>query len=164
MATSIPIVQALDSPEWNADMYGALGSLYRVVAVKANVLRLAYVLHSLNRTLKSLFDKVDAAMRGELKAEPGADVPAPQKLLDSADKLMKLSRDLEYQYELLRRVGLTNNSLTAGSLAKIRAYRGQIEDLADWFELMAQSDAVRMIFERSAGERERGEIFDLEPV
>lgn len=101
-------------------------------------------------------------MSGRLKSEPGAEVPTPQRLLDSADKLMKLSRDIDYIYELLSRVGLTNNSLTAGNLTKIRSYRGQIEDLADWFELMAQSDEVKAIFERATGERERGEIFDLE--
>ncbi|MGB2677447.1 MAG: hypothetical protein WAN12_10240 [Candidatus Acidiferrum sp.] len=167
MANSIAVIRALDSPEWNADVYGALSSLSRLAAAVKNrgtVIRLAYSLYSANRALKSLFEKVDAAMSGGLKSEPGAEVPTPQRLLDSADKLMKLSRDIDYIYELLRRVGLTNNSLTAGNLTKIRSYRGQIEDLADWFELMAQSDEVKAIFERASGERGRGEIFDLEPV
>lgn len=165
MSNSIAVIQALDSPEWNADVYGALSSLSRLAAAVKNrgtVIRLAYSLHIVNRSLKSLFEKVEAAMSGRLKSDPSAEVPTPQRLLDSADKLMKLSRDLDYVYELLRRVGLTNNSLTAGNLTNIRSHRGQIEDLADWFELMAQSDEVKAIFERALGERKRGEIFDLE--
>ena len=167
MGTSITVIQALDSPEWNADVYGALSSLSRLAAVvknKANVIGLAYSLYGANRAMKSLFEKVDAAMRGELKPQYGVEVPAPQRLLDTADKLMTLSRDIGYLHEVLRRVGLTNYSLTAGNLAKFQSYRGQIEDLADWFELAAQSDEVKAIFERSLGERQRGEIFDLEPV
>jgi hypothetical protein len=84
--------------------------------------------------------------------------------LDTSDKLLKLSRDIDYVYESLRRVGLTNNSLTAGNLAKFRGYREQVEDLADWFELSAQSDEVKAIFDRTSAERARGEIFDLERI
>ncbi len=165
MANSIILIQAMDSPEWNADVYGALSSLSRLAAAVRNrgtVIRLAYSLHTANRSLGSLFEKVEAAMSGRLKADPEAEVPTPQRLLDSADKLMKLSRDIAYIYELLRRVGLLNNSLIAGSLAKFASYRGQIEDLADWFGLMAQSDEVKAIFERALVEREQGEILDLE--
>jgi len=125
---------------------------------------MAYSLYGANRTLKSLFEKVDGAMTGKLKPEPNAEVPTPQKLLDMSDKLMKLSRDIDYVYESLKRVGLTNNSLTAGNLAKFRAYREKIEDLADWFELSARSDDVKAIFERASAERARGEIFDLERI
>ncbi len=103
-------------------------------------------------------------MDGTLKSELDAEVPTPQRLLDTSDKLMKMSRDLGYIYELLRRVGLTNNSLTAGNLVKMCSYRGRIEDLADWFETASQSDEINAIFARAAGERQRGEIFDLESV
>jgi hypothetical protein len=165
LGNSIALIRAMDSPEWNADVYGALSSLSRLAAAVRNrgtVIRLAYSLHTANRSLRSLFEKVEAAMSGSLKPDPGAEVPTPRRLLDSADKLLKLSRDIDYMYELLRRVGLTNNSLTAGNLARFQSYRAQIEDLADWFELMAQSDEVKAIFERGLRERERGEIFDLE--
>lgn len=167
MAASIAVLKALDSPEWNADVYGALSSVSRVAAAvrnQANVIRLAYSLHSANRAFKTLFEKTDAAMNETLKPEPGAEIPTPQKLLDAADNLMRLSRGIEYVYESLRRVGLTNNSLTAGNLAKFRGYRQQIDDLADWFELIAQSDEVKAIFDRASAERERGEIFDLERI
>ncbi len=162
------MIQALDSPEWNADVYGALSSLSRVAAAvrnKANVIRFAYSLHSANRAFKTLFEKTDAAMNDTTpKPVPDAEIPTPQKLLDTADNLMKLSRSIDYVYESLRRVGLTNNSLTAGSLSKFRGYRQPIEDLADWFEVMAQSDEVKAIFDRASAERERGELFDLERI
>lgn len=167
MAASIQVIQTLNSPEWNADFYGALSSLSRVAAAvknKATVIRVAYALYGGNRALRSVFQKVDAAMEGTVKPLPDAEIPTPQRLLDTADKLMKVSRDIEYVYESLRRAGLTNNSLTAGSLAVLHAYRDRVEDLADWFDLTAQSDAVRAIFERATAERERGEIVDLEPV
>jgi hypothetical protein len=167
LGTPISVIQALDSPEWNADVYGALSSLSRLASAlrnKANVLHLAFSLYKLNGALKSLFATVGLAMSGELKLAPGAEVPTPQRLRDSSDKLMKLSRDLEYIYQLLRRVGLTNNSLVGGNLAKLRGYESSIEDLADWFDLMAQSDEVKIIFERASRERDRGEIFDLEHV
>jgi hypothetical protein len=167
LTASVAVIQALDSPEWNADVYGALSSLSRLSAAvsnKATVIHLAYNLYGANRTLRSLFEKVDAAMNGGLRSDPGAETPTPQKLLDMSDKLLKLTRDIDYVYESLRRVGLTNNSLTAGNLAKFRAYREQIEDLADWFELSAQSDEVKAIFDRASAERARGEIFDLERI
>lgn len=167
MTASIEVIRALDSPEWNADFYGALSSISRLAAAvksKVNVLRVAYSLNSLNRSLKSLFVKADAAMDGKLAPELMGEVPTPQRLLDASDKLMKASRDIAYLYELLRRVGLTNNSLTAGNLKRVWAYRERIEDLADWFELTAQSDEVNAIFDRASREKERGEIFDLERV
>jgi hypothetical protein len=167
LSASIPVVQTINSPEWNADFYGALSSVSRLaVAVKnkANVLKLAYALRNGNRSLKALFDQVDAVMDGTAMPLAEAEMPSPQRLFDTADTLMKLSRDIDYIYELLRCVGLTNNSLMAGSLAAFHQYRGRLEDLADWLELAAQSDDVRTIFERASAERERGEIVDLERV
>jgi hypothetical protein len=167
LTASIEVIQALDSPEWNADFYGALSSISRLAAAvknKANVLRVAYNISNLNRSLKTLFDRADAAMNGRLDRRTFGEIPTPRRLMDAAEKLMKAARDLAYLYELLRRVGLTNNSLTAGNLRRVWAYREQLEDLADWFELMAQSDEVKAIFERASREKERGEIFDLERV
>lgn len=167
LTASVAVIQALDSPEWNANVYGALSSLSRLSAAvgnKANVIRIAYSLRNTDRSFKSLFQIADAAMDGRLQAELAAQTPSPQRLLDTSDKLMKLSRDIDYVYELLRRVGLTNNSLTAGNLAKFRAYRERIEDLADWFELAAQSNEVKAIFDRASAERARGEVFDLERI
>ena len=167
MGASIAVIKALDSPEWNADVYGALSSVSRLAAAVKNrttVFRLAFVLRSINRTIGSMFDTVNAAMEGRLKPDPNAEVPTPQRLIDTSDKLMKLSRDIEYLHELLRRVGLTNNSLTAGNLKNITCYREKIEDLADWFDAIAHSKEIESIFERASRERERGEIFDLERV
>jgi hypothetical protein len=167
LTASIAVIQALDSPEWNADVYGALSSVSRVAAAvrnKANVIKLAYNLRSANRVFESIVEKTDAAMKGTLKPEPSDEVPTPQKLLDTSDNLMKMSRTIDYVYESLRRVGLTNNSLTAGPLDKFRSYRQPMEDLADWLEVMAQSDEVKAIFDRASAERERGEIFDLERI
>ena len=167
MGASILVIKALDSPEWNADVYGALSSLSRLAAAmqsKANVIKLAFILRRMNRNISSLFETVKAAEEGRLKPDANAEVPTPQRLMDSSDKLMKMSRYIEYLYELLRRVGLTNNSLTAGNLKSIKCYSERIVDLADWFEAMAQSKEIEAIYERATGERERGEIFDLERI
>ena len=73
-------------------------------------------------------------------------------------------RTLDYLVEGARRAGLTNNSLTAGSIKGLQRNLETIASLADWLDLAAQPDAVNGIFERTKLERERGELIDLANV
>jgi len=164
--SSALLAEAVQSPEWNADVYGAFSSVSRLAASiqkQANVIRVAYGVRKANKSLQSLFDKLEAIFNGEAPPTT-AERPTPQRLRDAADELSRTSRTIATLHETLRRVGLTNNSLTAGALVKFHSYIEQLEDVADLMELAAEESKLPGIFERAARERDRGEIFDLEKV
>jgi hypothetical protein len=161
------ISNAFGTYDWDAQVYGALSVASRVAATvknRANVLRIAYHLHGLNKTLTNFFETVHATMEGKKPVDPSAKPVTPERLRSIADNLEHLHRIIEYVYESLRRAGLTNNSLTAGSLQSIRKYGEELLSLADWFELMSEPQQVKAIFDRAEQESERGEIHDLNQV
>ena len=104
---------------------------------------------------------VNEAMEGKRNAGPNADPVTAQTLRSSADNLEQMYRTLDYIVEGARRAGLSNNSLTAGSVSGLQRNLDAIASLADWLDLAAQPDAVNGIFERAKQERERGELIDL---
>lgn len=165
-----PAVSAIDlfgTLEWDAELHGALSLASRLalsVKHRANVLRLAMFIRTTNRKLHSLFDTANAAMEGKIPPDPNAEPLTPQKIHKIASEVEQLARVIDYVYESLRRVGLTNNSLTAGQLRVFRGYQEPLLDLADWIELAAQSEQVEAIFNRATEERERGEMADLQRV
>jgi hypothetical protein len=167
-AYPLAAANALAGYDFSAEVYGTLSLASRMASTmknRANVLRLAYNLHNVNRKLQSLFDTVDEAVTG--KRQPAQtknqEPPTPARLRASADSLEELARTIDYVLEASRRVGLCNNSLTAGPLRKFKAYRERLVDLADWLELIAEPKATAELFARAAQERERGEMFDLQP-
>lgn len=166
-AETSAILNSLGTFEWGARMFGAL-SLASQVAVsakkKANVIRLALYLRNLKNSVGDFLDTVHAAMEGKLIPDPDAEQVTPQRLNSITDDVWRLYHVLDYVYESLRRAGLTNNSLTAGSLGAIRAQTESVADVADWLELVSQADQVKAIFDRAQEERDRGELVDLAQI
>lgn len=161
------ISNAFGTYDWDAEVYGALWAASRVAASikhRANVLRIAYRLRELNRTLTSFFDTVHATMEGKKPADPDAPPLTPERLRSTADNLEHLNRIIEYVYETMRRVGLTNNSLTAGSLRSIHKHGEELLDLAEWFELTATPEQAKFLFDRAEHESKQGEVYDLSQV
>lgn len=162
------ILDNFRSYEWNARMYGVLSAASRVAATvknRANVIKLAYHLRNLNKLVTEMVENVNAGMEGKLPAPSTNESPmTPRQIREQADRFEHLHRMLEYIYESLRRAGLTNNSLTAGSLLSIHRQTATVADFADWLDLASQSDQVDSLFNRAKQEKERGELIDLAQV
>lgn len=167
MNGAVSTIDFLGTLEWNAELHGALSVVSRLalsVKKRANVIHVAAFLRTTNRKLRLLFDTIDAAVEGKIAPDPNAEPLTPQKIHQVASEVEQLAHVIDYVYESLRRVGLTNNSLTAGQLRAFHGYHEPLLDLADWIELAAQSEQVEAIFKRAAEERERGEVADLQRV
>jgi len=80
------------------------------------------------------------------------------------DNLDHVTRMIDYLSEMMRRAGLANNSLTAGSLLKFQGYSEPLKDLVDWLDALAKREQLDAIFERAKRERERGEVVDLAQI
>jgi hypothetical protein len=75
-----------------------------------------------------------------------------------------IARNIDYIHESGRRVGLTNNSLTAGSLKSLVERREGILDVADWLDASLKTDENAAILARARRERESGQTVDLDQV
>ncbi len=153
--------------EWDADLYGALSAASKLAAAmksRANRFIVALTLRKVASTLDELFRMVDNAMQGKIPADPNAEPITPQRLRATADSLGQLHRSLEYACGAMKRAGLTNGTLTAGSIKRIQARSQAILDLAYWFETLAQPEEFEAIFKRAAEERERGAFVDLAEI
>jgi hypothetical protein len=167
MGTAENFLATIGPDEWEARVYGALSaasSLRIAVRSRANALRLAYNLHTINKRLAKMFSNVYDTLEGKQLVVPDVEPVTPRRLQDISDSLKRLAQMIEYLYEQSNRVDLTNNSLTAGSLHAMRKRVDEINDLADWFETAAQSNEVNSIFARANEEKDRGELFDLSQV
>lgn len=166
MSVSAAVVEALGSPEFQNDLYGTVSMTARLAAAiknRANVMRLSMHLRGVNKDINSLLGKVDDILAGRLtvKAEEEA---TPQKLQETADNVDYLVRVLEYQFEAMRRAGLTNNSLTAGVLRTFHSNLDPLKDLADWIDLLAKPQEMESVLARAQAEIQRGEIYELRRV
>jgi hypothetical protein len=167
MSTAATVISNLGTHNWNARVYDTLALASRLAAAvknRGNVLRIAYRLHDLNKTVGEFIGVVNSAMNGELKPDPNAEAVTPEMLRSSADNFEQLYRTLDYIIEGSRRAGLTNNSLTAASVRGLQKHLDAIGNLADWFDLASQPEAVNQMFETAKQERERGDLIDLARV
>ena len=167
MGTAAAVLQSIHTDEWNAGVYGALSVVSNIainVRNRANVLRIAYSLHKINGQLQTLFDKIHAVAEGTSVPPQSAEPLTEERMREMASDLMRMYRSMERLYAGLQRVGLLNNSLTAGQLLKFRAHADAVLDFADWIETNLNTEEVSAIFDRASGERERGELYDLEQV
>jgi len=167
MSTAATVIGSLGTHNWNARVYDTLALASRLAAAvknKGNVLRIAYHLRDLNKTVAKFVGVVDSAMKGELKPNPNAETITPETLRSNADNFEQLYRTLDYIVEASRRAGLTNNSLTSASVRGLQKNLDAIGNLADWFDLASQPEAVNQIFETAKQERERGDLIDLARV
>jgi hypothetical protein len=161
------VISNLGTYNWNARVYNVLALASQLAAAVKNRgygIRLAYHLRNLNNSVSEFVTIVNDSMEGKGKANPNADPVTAQTLRSSPDNLEQMYRTLDYIVEGARRAGLTNNSLTAGSVTGLQKNLDAIASLADWLDLAAQPDAVNGIFERAKQERERGELVDLAKV
>lgn len=71
------------------------------------------------------------------------------------------ARSIDYIHEAMRRVGLTNNSLTAGSLRELLNQREGVLDLVDWIDATRNDQENAAVFDRARRERELGQTVDL---
>jgi hypothetical protein len=167
MSTAATVISNLGTHNWNARVYDTLALASRLAAAvknKGNVLRIAYRLRDLNKTVAEFVGVVNSAMNGELKPNPNAETITPETLRSNADNFEQLYRTLDYIVEASRRAGLTNNSLTSASVRGLQKNLDAIGNLADWFDLASQPEVINQIFETAKQERERGDLIDLARV
>jgi len=167
VSTAAAVIENLGTYNWNARVYNVLALASQMAAAvksRGNVMRLAYHLRSLNNHVSEFIGIVNDAMEGKRKPDPNTDSVTAQTIRSSADNLEQMYHTLDYIVEGARRAGLTNNSLTAGSVRGIQRNLEAIANLADWFDLAAQPEAVSEIFQRAKQEKDRGELVDLSQV
>lgn len=167
MSTAAIVIGNLGTHNWNAQVYNVLAQASKMAAAvknRGNVVRIAYHLRNLNTHVSEFVGLVNDAMEGKRKPDPNSEPATAQTIRSSADNLEQMYHTLEYVVEAARRVGLANNSLTAGSLRGIQRNLEAIASLADWLDLAAQPEAVGEIFQRAEKERDRGELIDLTQV
>ncbi len=167
MSAAETVISNLGTYNWNAKVYDTLALASRLAAAvknRGNTIRIAYHLRELNGSLERLIDLINRSMRGESKAAPNSEPVTSQTLRSNADNFEQMYRTLDYILECSRRAGLTNNSLTASSVRSLQRHVDPIANLADWFDLASQPEAVGRIFERARKEREHGELTDLAEV
>ncbi len=164
------VINAFEASDIEAKSFDALSlasSLARATRNRANTLRIAFSLFSLNRNLIGFLNEAHAIMEGKKKAALVASSPesvTPERMKTVADNLEHVYRIIDYIYESSKRARLTNNSLTAGSLSSLRHHGEELLDIADWFELMADPKQFSGDFERAKQEKELGELYDLSQV
>lgn len=165
MASAAAVLQGFQSNESSADVNRALSlasGISASVKNKATTLRVAYLLHKMNRILDGLFQRVQLVSEGKIVVMPNPDALRPESLQETSRNLVSLYRRLESTYEALRRAGLLNNSLTAGQLLKLHNNAEGVLDFVDWFDTLAKEDEVRALLARGSREREQGAVHDLD--
>jgi hypothetical protein len=100
-------------------------------------------------------------MEGE---KPKDDSITPERIEESIRSLRQIHIKIETLYEAARRARLTNNSLLAMPLRSVHTYGDDILELAELLEAYQHSEGVEAMFDRSAEERARGEVYDIAEV
>jgi hypothetical protein len=167
VSTAATVISNVGTYALSAQVYDALALASRLAASVKNrggALRTAYHLRRLNGRVSEFVDIVNRAMNGTTKPDPNAEPVTSVMMRTHADNFEQLYRMLDHIVAGSRRAGLTNNSLTAGSIRGIERHLDAIANLADWFDLAAQPEAITKIFEGAEREMERGELIDLAKV
>lgn len=163
------LVQVLASPQASGEIYdtvadvSGLAKLAELAKNKLQVMMMAAKLRTLNRSVKKLLDLVDDVQSGKALVTEVESV-SPQRLQNIVNNLDYLARMIDYLYEMARRAGLTNNSLTASGLATLRAYNEPLKDLVDWVDALSNPEQIESIFDRATRERKSREFVDLTRV
>lgn len=163
MGTPALVLSRFDSDNWNAEFYSVMALASRLallVKSHAQVVTLAIRLRRLDAGLRRLFSE------GVYKTleSPQVEAVDPEKVREGIITLRRLNRTLDTIIIASKHIGLTNNSLTAGSLSNIEHWREELVELADLAELTYSEGVIQSIFDRAAQEKERGELYDLDQV
>jgi hypothetical protein len=170
MDAAATIVQGLVSAEASVEIYDAVASVSTVGKLaaaarnKLHVTRIAMSLRRANRSLKSLLDLVDDVQSGKRLMKEASEPVSLQQIQNTIENLDHICRTIDFLYESMRRVGLTNNSLVAGALNSFKAYSEPLKDLVDWLDVLSKPEYFKSVFDRAKLERERGELVDLAEI
>jgi hypothetical protein len=165
--TPATLVLAAIEPELRIGVLDGLActsALAAAVKRRSNAISIALQFRKADREIKNLLERVNGIIEGRITVEtPDEPVTRPQieGLIDSLDMI---ARNIDYIHESGRRVGLTNNSLTAGSLKSLVEHREGILDVADWLDVGLRTDENAAILARASRERESGQTVDLDQV
>ena len=138
-------------------------ALAAAVKRRANVALIAYGLWNVSKELKRMLDRVNGILEGRIKVEQ-SETLTPMQVENLMDTLDMIARNIDYIHESMRRGGLTNNSLTAGSLGNLLANKEGLLDLVDWIDATQKEDENAAIFARANKEKELGQVVDLDQV
>jgi hypothetical protein len=166
VSESVAVLSILGTDRWNTDVYGSLTAASQVSSALKNgalSVRLAYLLHVLNRRLKHFFEElyntVDHPNPVELEqTPPAADIE------QAISAIRQLSTSLHSTYDRAKRLRLTNNSLLGGALGRLHVYSEDLSEVAEWLEMLREPSSYEDAFKRAAGEKEQGQVFNLSQV
>ena len=161
------VLNAFGTYELESQFYGVLSLASRLAANaknRANTVKIAYGLFTMDRDLSNFLNNVHAMMEGKKAVPPASEPITRERMIATAENLEHLYRVIDYIHEAARRARLTNNSLTAGSLNSLKHNSEELLDFAHWVELLMEPQQVKTIFDRAAQEKESGEIYDLSQV
>lgn len=157
------VISRLESDNWNAELYSVMALASRLAAMvksHSQVVALAYRFWRLDSTLANFFRE---SVYKVIETPPPVSVD-PDQLREGIVNLRRLYRTIETIVKASKHIGLTNNSLTAGSLRNIQHWGEEIIELVELVELNQNEEVLRSIYDRAARERERGELYDLSQV
>jgi hypothetical protein len=163
MASAAVVLTVIGTDQWDAEVYAVLSMASRLAALvktRAQTMRLAYFFWRLNSILGNFFQEIRRILESNQPAAP----ITPEQIEDSIRGLRQMHIKIETLYEAGRRARLTNNSVLAMPLRSLHTYSDDILELAELLEAYQASDGVSAVFDRSAQERARGEIFDLSEI
>jgi hypothetical protein len=146
------------------DSLSKTSALAAAVKKRANVASIAFGLWSVSKELKRMLDRMNGIAEGKIAVDDPVEPLTPIQVENLMDTLDMIARTIDYTHEAMRRVGLTNNSLTAGSLRNLLGHREGLLDLVDWIDAAQKVDETSAIFARANEEKELGQIVDLDQV
>ncbi len=167
MDTAATLVQVLGSSEASVEVYGtvadvsALAKLAAAAKNRAQVIQIAVKLRTANRSIEKLLELVREVESGKKLPVSKGEPMSSRQFQNVVDSLDYLTRMIDYLCEMMRRAGLTNNSLTANGVRTLHSYSEPLKDLFDWLDTLAKPEKIEAIFDRAKRERKRGELFDL---
>lgn len=163
--TSATLVLAAIEPELRIGALDGLAftsALAAAVNKRSNAISIALQFRKADREIKSLLERVNGIIEGTIKVVTPEEPVTRAQIEGLIDSLDMIARNIDYIHESGRRVGLTNNSLMAGSLKSLVAHREGILDVADWLDASLKTDENAAILARASRERESGQTIDLD--
>jgi hypothetical protein len=153
------------SDSWQADAYGALSVTYRVASAirqHSAVINLAGKLWKVDRSLARVMEDIYKAAENPPAVPPP--MPSPEQLTSAIGTLRNIHAAVDNLYGRVQSSSnLKNRSLIAGPLMSMRSHADDILDLAEWLELLMNSE-VENVFTKSIEEYHRGEYVSLESI